>query len=454
MRVIVIGCSKVGKSLIKYLCKEGHDVVVIDKNAYSIDLITDSYDCNGYVGNGSSNALLQKAGIASTSLVIAVTKDDETNILCCNIAKKLGVKKTVAAVRNPEYNADRSFLKERMGVDSIVNPERMAAKELSQRLVFSNGIYVERFGEENASVATIVVEADSVLDKIKISDFKNKISQTALVCAIERKKKVITPKGDSQIHANDIITVVAPSEEMKTFLDKIGVSQSKLNNVMVVGGSRLGYYLTEIMNENGINVSLVDSNADYCRELLEVFPKVNVIHGDGVNAEFLNAELKDKDACISVTGKDEQNLIISMYAKSMGISRVATEIDNADYAKMLKSSGVSHIFSTQEVAVSGVLKSARGIEVNATEEDGIKWMYLLNGGKVEAVEFQVTEQFSLCDVQFKDSKFSIKKGVLVALIIRNGQTIVPDGNSTIKSGDRIIVVSADVKLTKINDIVD
>lgn len=453
MRVIIVGASKVGYALTRHICDEGFDVVVIDKDAERIDEVTDLADCNGYVGNGSSPQLLKKAGIDSAALFIAVTKQDETNILCCNVAKKLGVKRTIAAIRGPEYGEDADFFAE-MGVDMQINPDRAAAREVNKLIRYAGAVEIERFGDGNVNVATVSIEEGSVLAGAVMTEVQGKLGAQVLICAIDRGGKIITPKGKHDIRPGDKITFAAVGGEMDKALKQLNIIEKVIKKVVIVGGSKVGYYLSALLISQGIKVTLVDNDPERCAEFLEKLPKVNIVNGDGTDSEFLEKELKGADACVAVTGKDEENLIISMFAKSYGLDRIAAEIDNRNYEVMLKKSGIDHVFSTQDVAMGGIIRDSRLLAAgDETEENNvIRWLYTLNNGRVEAVEFEVGSEFTLTGIPFRDSRFALKSGVLIAVIIRGGEVIVPDGNSSIEKGDRIIVISAEHRITRLSDI--
>lgn len=453
MRVLIVGASKVGEAVTKYLCQEGHDVVVIDNEAGRIDAITDRFDCNGYTGNGASVELLKKAGAASSKMLIAVTKSDETNILCCAVGKKLGIKHTIATIRKPQYRSEHRFLKTEMGVDSIVNPERMAANEIHKMLKYPDGIEIERFGDGNVFVASITIKKGNMLVGTKLFNFRENAGGDVLVCAINRGGKAVSPKGDTEIKAGDKITVLAVGEVMDAFLNKIGIIEKVIKSVLIVGGSKIGYYLVELMLQSGIKVKLIDKSPERCRELLDSFPRAEVLCGDGTDAELLEKGLAGVDGCVTVTGSDDVNLIISMFAKSFGIERISAEIDNENYNNMIHSSGISHIFSTQDVSMAGVIRNARATAGLGDKDSGnIKWLYTLDEGRVEAVEFEVKESFKYCGKQLMSSDFKLKENVLIATIIRNGETEIANGSSVINAGDKVIVVSADRKITELSDI--
>ena len=455
MKVIIVGASKVGYALARHICEEGYDLVVIDRDAACVDAITDAFDCNGFVGNGSSPELLKKAGIASATLLVAVTKDDETNILCCGIAKQLGVKRTIAAVRGPEYAQDKEFFSAKMGVDMLINPYRAAANEANKMIRYAETVEREKFGNGNVHVATVELTEKSILAGASMTQVHSRLGAQILICAVDRGGKIFTPKGQHDLRAGDKITFAAVGEEMDKSLVALNIMEKILKKAVVVGGGRLGFYLVGVLLRQGVNVTLIDVDANRCRAILEEYPKANVIQGDGTDSVMMEKELKDADACVACTGKDEENLIISMFAKAFGMERIAALIDNYNYESMLKRSGINHVFSTQDVALIDVIKDCRLLASSAknlNDNNVMKWLYTLNDGKIEAAEFEIGDDFELLDVPFKEKKFQLKSGILIAVIMRGENVVVPDGNASIKKGDRVIVVSAEHRITRLSDI--
>ena len=455
MRVIIVGASKVGYALAKHICEEGYDLVVIDKNAKQVDMFTDAMDCNGFVGNGSSPSMLKKAGVDAASVLVAVTKEDETNLLSCNVAKQLGVKKTIAAVRTPAYAEDRRYLSENLGVDMMINPERSAAREACKLIRFAGAVEIERFGDGNVNVATVEIGENSILAGVEMAMIQSRLEAQVLICAIDRGGKLFTPKGGHDIRPGDKITFAAAGEEMDKALKQLNVIEKILKKTVIVGAGKVGYYITGLLLDQGIRVTVVDSDEAKCQALLEAYPKANVVNGDGTDSELMERELKGADALVAATGLDEENLIISMFAKSFGMDRIAAVIDNLNYEKMLKKSGINHIFSTQDAALFGIIRDTRLLataQENETDDGRMRWLHSLNDGKVEAAEFVVGQDFKLAGVPFKEKKFALKNGYLIAMIMRGQETIVPGGNAFINPGDRIVVVSAEHKISRLSEI--
>jgi len=277
-----------------------------------------------------------------------------------------------------------------------------------------------------------------------------------LVCAIDRSGKSFTPKGSHTIQAGDKITIAASGRVMDQVLQQLGILQKILKKTVIVGGSRLGRYLTGMLLEQGVKVTLVDSDPEQCSMLLEAYPEANIVNGDGSDSELLEHELAGADACVASTGSDEENLIISLFAKSFGLERIAAIIDNTDYENMLRKSGINHVFSTRDTSLFGIIRDARLLATareNAEDDNEWKWLHTLNSGKVEAAEFVVGADFALAGIPFKEAKFALKPGFLIAMIMRGQETIVPGGDAVIKQGDRIVVVSAEHRLTRLPDII-
>ncbi len=453
MRVMIVGAGKVGCALANQICNEGEDVIVVDKLHKRIENVTDAYDCNGYVGNGSNAEFLKKIGIDSTSLFIAVTGEDETNILCCSIAKKLGVKRTVAAVNSPEFDSQSVFFKD-LGVDYFINLHKAAANTISHLISFEKELELESFLGGQVKIATITIEENSLLADVAIPDVQSTLGASVLICAISRKGKTHTPHGKHRINPGDKITFLAIGDEMNKALEALKISENELKKVVIVGGGKVGYYLAETLLTQKVKVTLIESDERRCRELMDIFPKANVLMGSGTDSEFMGTTLKGAQACIAVTRQDEDNLVIAMFAKALGTKHIAAEIDNKNFDVMLKKSGINHTFSTQTAAIDRIIRDIRSMSIldNIYDTNNIKKLHALNGGQVEAVEFEISNDFPYLNIPFKNPEFKTKNGILIAVIIRGSETIIPDGNSFIKEGDNIIVVSAEHKITKIADI--
>ena len=454
MRVIIVGAGKVGFALARHITKEGYDLVVIDRKPEKVDAITDAFDCNGYVGNGCCTELLRKCGIDSASVFVAVTKSDETNILCCSAAKKLGVKRTIAAVRGPEYEKEMSFLTDKLGVDLLINPDRAAAEVGIKMLRYAETVEREMFGNGTVHLSTVEICGNGVLAGVKLPSVQKVLDAKILICAIDRGGRVFTPSGQDEIKTGDKIVFAASEADMEKTLNKLRITERRLKKAVIVGASNVGYYMTGILLRRGIRVTVIDNDEARCRQMLNCFPKADIVNGDGTDSELMEKELKGADACVAATSRDEENLVISMFAKSFGTSRIAAVINNVDYETMLKKSGVNHVFSTQDVALVDIIKDMRQLANGTYETDGaMKWLYTLNSGSIEAAEFEVGTDFKLQGILFRDESFKLKPGILIAVIMRGGSVEIAGGNSKILPGDHVIVVSAEHRILSLADIV-
>ena len=287
MRVIIVGAGKVGFALARHITREGYDLVVIDRKPEKVDAITDAFDCNGYVGNGCCTELLRKCGIDSASVFVAVTKSDETNILCCSAAKKLGVKRTIAAVRGPEYEKEMSFLTDKLGVDLLINPDRAAAEVGIKMLRYAETVEREMFGNGAVHLSTVEICGNGVLAGVKLPSVQKVLDAKILICAVDRGGRVFTPSGQDEIKAGDKIVFAASEADMEKTLNKLRITERRLKKAVIVGASNVGYYMTGILLRRGIRVTVIDSDEARCRQMLNCFPKADIVNGDGTDSELM-----------------------------------------------------------------------------------------------------------------------------------------------------------------------
>ena len=449
MNIIVVGQGKLGVTLTAQLAKEGHDVVAVDLNSAKVTSVVDTYDVMGICGNCVSVEVLEEAGAKKANLIIASTSSDEMNILCCMFAKQLGTEHTVARVRNPDYYNQIDFLREKIGISLVVNPEYEVANEISRIIRFPSAANVDSFAGGKVEIARIVVHEDNPLCSTAIVDVRKKFKQKVLICAIQRSGEIIIPSGDTEIQANDSISITGTRSELTAFMRAIGVYKNKINDVMIVGGGRIGLYLSRLLSQTGRNIKLIESNEARCRVLSETLDDVTVIHGDGTDQDVLDEQnLENQDALVALTGIDEENIIVSMYAYSKNVKKVITKVDRHSYS-IITDIGLETVISPQLVASSLVTRYVRALQ-NSEDQSQINALYRLVGGKVEAVEFSVPAGFKYENIPFKSLK--IHSNLLIVAIIRKSKIIFPGGDDFIMPNDSVIAVTADRTLTSLNDI--
>ena len=371
-------------------------------------------------------------------LLIAATSADEINMLACMVAKKLGAKHTIARVRDPQYQQQMFFLKEELGLSVVVNPEQSAASEISRLMRFVPAIKAEPFAKGRIDLVEFKVKENSPLDGVQLSDFYRQFKVKILVCAARRGEEVFIPKGNFIIRSGDKLTILAAPAEISSFFRTVGTFQRKVRDVMVVGGGRIAYYLARQLIETGIHVKIIEKDEKRCNQLFDLLPKATILHGDGTDHELLSEEGLDKtDALIALTGIDEENIILSMYANSLNVDKVVTKVNNARLAEMLAPMGIESVISPKEIAANRIISYVRAM-TNATGSN-VEMLYRLADNKVEALEFRVRESSRCIGVPLKD--MPIKDDVLVGAIIRGGACIIPGGDDVIKAHDSVIVVT-------------
>ncbi len=452
MYVIIVGQGKLGASLTKQISKElssDGDIVVVDPNPLVVGSIVDKYDVMGICGDGVNVDILREAGAEKANLLIACTDSDELNILCCTFAKNLGTEKTIARVRNPHYHTQMVFLRDKIGISMIVNPEFETANEIEKIIRFPQAAKLDTFAESKVELAGVVLQEGNPLCNMKVCDIKAKYDSEILICAVQRGDRVFIPTGESILEKDDTISLTGSRNAITMFLAKTKIYKRKINNIIIVGGGRIGYYLSQKLSETGRNVTIIDSNEQRCRELTSTLEEVTVIHGDGTDPAILEEQnIGSTDALIALTGIDEENIILSLVAKNMGVGKVIAKVDRHSYTA-LGDMGLETLVSPIEVASGTIIQYVRALN-NSAKSDVIQTLYKLVGGRVEAAEFIIPEDWIHSGEQFKDLNF--RKNLIIGCITRNGKIIFPRGDDFLQGGDRVIVVTTGNSLKELNDI--
>lgn len=449
MNVIIVGLGKLGITMTKQLVSEGHSITVVDTNNEKLTSVVDTYDVMGVWGNGATCDTLEAAGAAKAKLIIAATASDEMNILCCLIANKMGTENTIARVRNPDYANQMQFLRNELGLNMIVNPEYETANEISRIIRFPSAANLDSFARGKIEIASIRIHSDNILCDTPLYDLRKKSKAKVLVCAVQRNDDVYIPSGDFVIRCDDVISITGTRSELALFMKQTGVYKQRIKNVMIIGGGRIGYYLAKLLSDTGRNIKLIEHNYDRCYNLTDSLPDVTVINGDGTDQDILDEQgLERQDALVSLTGIDEENIIVSMYAESKGINKVITKVNRHSYS-ILNDIGLETVVSPQIVAGNLVTRYVRALH-NSAGNSQIQTLHKLVNGKVEAVEFIVPEDAGYENIPFKELHFL--PNILVGCIIRNGKTIFPGGDDVMKANDSIIVVTAGRIIEDLHDI--
>ncbi|MBQ2694478.1 MAG: Trk system potassium transporter TrkA [Clostridia bacterium] len=449
MHIIIVGLGKLGVTMTKQLTAEGHSITVVDTNNEKVTSLVDTYDVMGVWGNGATCETLETAGASKAKLIIAATASDEVNILCCLIAKRMGTENTIARVRNPDYAAQMQFLRNELGLSMIVNPEFETANEISRIIRFPSAANLDSFARGKIEIARVRIHSDNIFCNMPIHEIRKKCKAKVLICAVQRDDDVYIPSGDFVLRCDDNISITGTRAEISHFMKQTGVYKQKIKNVMIIGGGRIAYYLAKLLSDTGRNIKLIEQSDSRCYELTDVLPDVTVIHGDGTDQDILDEQgLERQDALVSLTGIDEENIIVSMYAESKGINKVITKVNRHSYS-ILNDIGLETVVSPQIVAGNLVTRYVRALH-NSAGNSRIQTLYKLVGGKVEAAEFIVPEDAGYENIPFKD--LDLLPNLLIGCIIRNGKIIFPGGDDVMKANDSVIVVTAGRIIEDLHDI--
>lgn len=450
MDITIIGAGRLGTNLAKSLCSEEHNITVVDKNKQKLEALVDQIDVQGIAGIGTHLDVLKESKVSSADLVIAVTHSDENNILVCLMAKKLGAKNTIARVRNPEYNMQFEFMRNELGISFMVNPDFSVALEIGRILQYPDAVNVETFSNGFIDMAEFKVSEDSSLCNNSISSISSRHTNNMLICAVERNGEVYIPNGDFVIKAKDRIHITGVHKELSHIIKNVlNKKKHSIKNIMIIGGSRIGIYLSDMLVNLGKNVIIIEKDTEKCKKALSLVPKATVINGDANDHDFLIEEgLENMDATVTLTETDETNFLVSLFAQKSGVSKAVTKINNPRLNKMLDEVGIDTIINDADITVSMITQYIRAKENISSSY--MRTLYKLVNGKVEAGEFLAGDYVTFIGKPL--SQLKIKKNVLIAAINRGNKTIFPSGSDCIENGDLVIVVSKDRRIKSLNDI--
>ena len=449
MNILVVGCGKVGQTIVQQLSKEKHDISVIDVDAGVVSDVTNTYDVMGVVGNGESYEVLRAADIESADLMIAVTDSDERNLLSCLLAKQVAGCNTIARVRNPIYGREIRLIKEALGLSMTINPEYAAAREIARLLKVPSALKVETFCRGRIELLKANVTEGSVLDGCVLTDVDAKVGVDVLVCAVERGEEVVIPKGDFVLQKGDRISAVMAAEKVPAFFSNIGESTRAVRNVMLIGGGKIAFYLADLLHKTGMTIKIVENNPARCTELAEKLPGCIVIEGDASDQEVLLEEgIEEMDAVVTLTGIDEENIFLSLYAKSVSKAKIITKVNRLSFDNIVEGLDIGSVIYPKKITAESIVRFVRAMQ--NSYGSNVETLYNLIENKVEALEFVVREVADYVDVPL--AELERKENVLVAAIWRNGENIQPNGRTRIQVGDSVIIVTTQKGIDNLNEL--
>ncbi len=453
MNIAIMGCGKIGSTILSNLVSEGHNVVAIDNDPLVIEEMTNIYDVMGVCGNGVDCDTLTEAGINKCELFIASTGSDELNMLSCFVADRMGALHTIAKINNPEYN-DQSlgFMQKELNLSLSVNPELLAAKEIYNVLKLPSAAKIETFSGRSFEMVELILKSDSPLDGMSLIELRKKYQAAFLVCVVQRGDEVYIPDGNFVLKSGDRIALTASPTEIQKLMKMLGLMKKQARNVMILGASKTAFYLSKMLLSGGSSVKIVELNQERCLEFCNALHGVSMILGDGANQELLLEEgLTSMDAFITLTGTDEENILLSFFASAQNVPKAISKVNRSEFATMAEKLGLDCIISPRKTVSDVIVRYARALQ-NSEGSSNVETLYKIMDGKAEALEFSVGSDFSLVGIPLKD--MSLKNGILIGGIIRARKTIIPRGDDVILAGDKIIVVAAGQRLDDLADIID
>jgi trk system potassium uptake protein TrkA len=449
MKIIIAGAGKVGHSVAALLAREGHDITIIDRDPDTIQALSNDLDVICVEGSATNPETLREAGAGHADLLLAATQQDEANMICGISARKLGTPHVIARVRDPEYLHQTEFLRDALGLSVIVNPEYECAKEISRTLRFPGAVRVDAFSKGSVEIVEHKVPAGGRLDGVLLRELPQKFGAKVLVGVVERGGDALIPNGNFTLKAGDRLSITGSARELRRFFMAIGEYKKPVRQVMIMGGGRISVYLTRMLQESGISVTVVEEDRARCDTLCDLIPEAHIVCGDATRSEVLLEDgLASSDAFVALTGDDGDNIITSLYAKRCGLGKIVTKVNRESFAEILENSGLDSIVSPKELVAQQLARYVRAMQNSLG--GSMETLYRLADGKLEALEFQVSADSACVNIPLKDLK--LRPNILISAIIRGSKSIIPDGSSRILPGDHAVIVAEAGRLQSLDGI--
>lgn len=449
MHIIIVGCGKVGRTLAEQLQEEDIDLTVIDTVEKTVNDVTEGIDAMGIVGNGASINTLMEAGINTADILIAVTASDELNLLCCLIAQKTGSCQTIARVRNPIYSQEIGFIKEKLGISMIINPEYAAAQEISRLLRFPAAIKIDPFSKGKVELLKFKVVPEFGLDGMSISRITEKFRCDILFCAVENKEELSIPGGNHVIHNGDFVSIIATPQNTALFFKKIGLKTNQVKNCLIIGGGTISYYLAKALSDARISVKIIEQKTERCEFLSDLLPDATIINGDGTDRALLLEEgLETAESFVTLTNFDEENIFLSLFAKNISNAKLVAKVNRLPYMDVIDQLDLGSVIYPKYITSDSILRYVRAMQ--NTIGSNVETLYHILDNQAEALEFAIHDTSPVVGVPLAD--LNLKKNLLVCCLIRDGQIRIPRGQDCIQIGDNVIIATTHKGLNDICDI--
>lgn len=449
MNIIIVGCGKVGITLATQLGEDGNNITMIDLSSEKIKSITSRFDVMGVVGNGATHTTQKEAGIKKADLLIAVTDSDELNLLCCMIAKKNSKCEVIAKLQNPEYSSESEYLRKELGLAMVINPEMAAAEEIARLMRFPSATKIETFARGKVELIKFRIPDSSIISGMSVKDVMRKLRPDILMCTVERDEESFIVNGDFVLYGKDILSIIASPKNASEFFKAIGYKSASIKDAIIVGADEVTHYLCNLIQRSGISIKVIDSNLDRCEHLGARHPSITVINGDETDRDLLEEEgINDTDAFLSLSESDEENVILSLYAKSSGEKKIVTMINKPEYDHIVRNMELDTVIYPKDITADMIARYVRAMK--NTRGSNMETMYNVIKGEVEASEFKISGNSKITGIPLCELKF--KNDVLVAAIMRDNKVIIPRGYDVIEPGDAVVIVSRHLGLRDITDV--
>ena len=448
MKIVIIGCGKVGTSIARELNTEGHDISVVDNNRKAVARLSETLDVMGVEGNGATYEALAEAGAETADLVIAATARDEVNLYACLMARAAGVPHTIARVRSPEYTDDLYRVKDQLRLSMSINPELTEAIEISRLLRFSGALEIDSFAKGAVELIKVLIPAESPINGKRISQIDT-LKGRIRVCTVQRGSEVYIANGDTVIQAGDKVSVVAKPEIASRFFKKTSINIGKSKDVFLLGGGKVSFYLAQRLIKSGANVKIIERNAQRCEELAEALHDAMIIHGDCMDQELLLSEGIDRaDGVAALMDYDEENILISLYIKEVSKAKIITKINNESFDNIIGNLGLECVINPKTLTGEYIARYIRAMQNSLGSN--VETLYRLHEDRVEALEFRAKESSKVLNTPLAD--LNLKQDLQIICISRGGKIILPQGGDSIKACDSVVVITKHKGLSDLNDI--
>ena len=450
MKIIIVGCGKVGTTLAEHLDQEGHDITIIDRHWEKLKYLSDRIDVLGVEGNGASISTQREAGVNNADILIATTNSDELNLLCCLIAKKAGNCQTIARIRDPEYYNEMRYIRDELNLSMVINPEQAAASEVARIIKFPSAMKVDTFGRGRVELIRIGIPEGSKLDGLKLTEMESKLRCKVLICLVERGEELFIPHGDFSLKAGDIVSFIAPHSVALAFFKASGANVSNtVRSIILIGGGKLSYYVAKLLEETKIGVKIIEQDFEKCQQLSEMLPGAVIINGDGTEKELLDEEgISVVDAVGNFTGIDEENILLSLYEKGISKAKLLTKINRITFEEIIAGLDIGSIINPNSITSDNIVRFVRAL--NNSMGSNVETLYKIAQGRAEALEFRVRDEGKVVGKPL--IQLRLKPGIIIACITKGNKVVIPNGQSVIEKEDLVVVVSIERGLNDLEDI--